>query len=424
MKDIILKLAIKSIRNRKASVLLSIISIALSIVLLLGIQRIITSLEESFSSTISGTDLIVGAPNGNLSLLLATVFHKGNVNQSISWEAYENIKSYPEIDWTIPIALGDSHKGYTVIGTTEDLFSHFKYGSNVPLTASQGQFDISEMQCVVGSKVAKDLDYNLNDELVLTHGMGKEDFSTHKENPFKVSAILNPTGTPIDNALIVSLDALERIHEHFYHSSQESYDFLAIEHDHRIEDEHMHPESITGFYLGVKSKPNIPSVQRKINTEDSESLLAIMPAVTLLELWTIIKPIENILMIISVVVLLVSLGSVLTTIITNMSQRRREMAVLRSIGARPNHIFGLILVEAFAIVLVGILSGFFILNLALWIAKPFLAQHFGIILDVLGYNLNDVYIVMVILIAGIIIGILPAIRAYKQTLADGLTIKI
>jgi putative ABC transport system permease protein len=420
----VLRLSVKSILNRKSGVALSIISIAFSVVLLLGIQRVISSLEKSFSNTISGTDLIVGAPNGELSLLLATVFHKGNVKQGISWEAFERVTSYSEVEWAIPISLGDSHKGYTVIGTTDDFFSYYKYGPELKLTAATGSLDISEMNCVLGSKVAEQLGYAMKDQLVLTHGMGTQDFSKHREDPLRVSAILNPTGTPVDNALLVSLEALEHIHQHFYNTDHDDYDFLAYEYDHSVEDGHIHPESITGFYLGVRTKSDIPRIQRMINEDEKEPLLAIMPVITLLELWTILKPIENILMIISLIVLIVALGSVLTTILTNMNQRRREMAVLRSIGARPSHIFGLIIFESAAVISLGILLGIFFLTLALLMTQPILAQKFGIIIEVLHLSLYDLIIILAILFTGTMLGLLPALQAYRQTLADGLTIKI
>lgn len=428
-----LRLALKSVRYRKSAIILSIVSIALSVVLLLGIERIRTSIEKSFTSTISGTDLIVGARTGNLSLLLSTVFHKGTINQGMSWESYETIKANPQVDWAIPISLGDSHKGYAVIGTNSDFFTHYRYGNNLVIDSSRGEIDIDGMTIVIGYKVAEDLDYHVNDSIVLTHGIGAEDFTNHKENPFKVSAILKPTGTPIDNSLIVSLNALDAIHGTFYNHTIDP--FAVIDnfsnhnhenhdhHNHNHEDGVSHPKTITGLFIGTKNKSNILQLQQFINNKKTESLMAIMPVITLQELWSIIKPIENVLKIISFIVLFISLGSILSTILNSLNQRRREMSILRSIGARPQLIFGLIILESIGIVLVGILLGICIVTLALIIAQPIFLQNFGIHLEVLDLSINDIYILLIILCSGLFIGLFPAFQAYKQTLGDGLSIK-
>lgn len=422
MMSITLRLAIKSIKYRKSTIILSVISIALSVVLLLGIERVRSSIEESFTNTISGTDLIVGARTGSLSLLLSTVFHKGDSNQSISWTSYETIKSNPQIDWTIPVSLGDSHKGFAVIGTNAIFFKHYKYGLNVVLEATSGQTNITKMKTVIGYKVAEKLDYKVNDAIVLTHGMGIEDFSNHKENPFTVSAILKPTGTPIDNSVLVSLNALQNIHSQFYHQDIDPFTAMESANNNELHN-HNHPETITGFFIGVKNKSSILQLQRSINNTKSEPLMAIMPVITLLELWSIINPIENVLKLISLIILCISLGSILTSILNSLNQRRREMSILRSIGARPQLIFGLIILESVSIVFIGILLGICLLTGVLMISKPLFSQNFGIHLDIWQLSLNDSYIILAILFSGLFIGLLPAFQSYKKTLGDGLTIK-
>jgi putative ABC transport system permease protein len=461
MKNTLLNLAISSIRYRRSTIFLSVFSIALSVMLLLGIERIRSSVEESFTSTISGTDLIVGAPTGNISLLLSTVFHIGNASQNVTWETYRKVSGLPQVAWTIPISLGDSHKGYPVIGTTPAIFRYYKYSANLPLLARYGQTDITGMSCVIGSQVAEQLGYSIENNIKLTHGMGSEDFITHEDDPFKIAGILAPTGTPIDNSILISLQSLDRIHDEFYQYDDENTDVFggfdfkrdrraeepeAHDHDHHEhgdEHDHDHEEheghdhghehdhdnfhgeagSITGFFLGVKNKSDILGLQRTINENKEEPLLAILPVVTLLELWNIISPIERILLIISLLVLIVSLGSVLTSIISSLNQRRREMAVLRSVGAHPGYIFGLIIIESAGIVLFGMLLGIALLILGLFFTKPILAENFGIILEIGQFTQGELYILLAVLVSGILVGIIPAIRSYNRTLSDGLTIK-
>ena len=123
----LITLALKSLRNRKFTALLTIISIALSVALLLGVERVRNDAKLTFTNTISGTDLIVGARSGSVQLLLYSVFRIGNPTNNISWESYQDISSNPLTKWSVPISLGDSHRGFRVMGTVKDYFTHFRY---------------------------------------------------------------------------------------------------------------------------------------------------------------------------------------------------------------------------------------------------------------------------------------------------------
>ncbi|MCY1719971.1 FtsX-like permease family protein [Prolixibacteraceae bacterium Z1-6] len=421
----ILKLALKSIRYRKAALLLSILSISLSVILLLGVERIRSGIHDSFTSTISGTDLVVGARTGNISLLLTTVFHIGYTNQNVSWESYEAISSSPEVSWGIPLSLGDSHKGFPVLGTTADFFAHYKYGHNLAVQPKTGSTNIEEMNCVLGSKVAKELGYEVGDNVVVTHGMGKEEFMKHDDEQFVVTGILGSTGTPVDQTVFVSLFAMDAIHSHFYGQEEEEHDVFedvlnSHEGHHHQEEE---PNSITGFFMGLKNPADILAVQRKINNYKIEPLTAIMPVVTLTELWNIVRPVEKMLMVISVLVLIVALGGILATLITSLNDRRREMAILRSAGAKPKHIFGLILIETIAVILSGILSGIIILQAVAILSKNLVAEKLGLMIPMEWFTINELLLLLSILLLGTLVGILPAYQSYKKSMSDGLTVK-
>jgi len=429
----IFKLALKSIRYRKSTLLLSIVSIAMSVVLLLGVERIRSNIHESFTSTISGTDLIVGARSGNIPLLLSTVFHIGYPNQNVSWETFTELSVNPKVAWTIPLSLGDSHKGFAVLGTNSSFFTHFKYGNNQPIEAKLGKADIEDKNCVLGSKVAKELDYKIGDELIVTHGMGSEEFIKHDEAPFIIRAILKPTGTPIDQTVLVSLHAMDEIHSHFYGNETGDFDVFADvpdeEHNHDHAHDHtsecVHGEeggAISGFLLGLKNRSDVLNIQRIINNFDGEALTAIMPVVTMFELWEIVTPIEKALLIISALVLLVALGGILTTIMTSLNERRREMAILRSVGAKPKHIFGLIMIETLGIILSGIISGVVVMHILLFISKPIIAEKLGVLIQVGWFSINEFILLLLIFMLGGLIGFIPAWRSYKNSMTDGLMV--
>src|SRR5690606_37171466 len=129
----------QSLWNRRATALLTLVSLAISVALLLGIDHLRTQAKDSFSQTLSGTDLIVGARGGQLNLLLYSVFHLGNATNNISWRSYEELAADPAVAWTIPLSLGDSHRGFRVLGTTADYFEHYRYGQRRALAFARGQ---------------------------------------------------------------------------------------------------------------------------------------------------------------------------------------------------------------------------------------------------------------------------------------------
>ncbi|MBH0032831.1 ABC transporter permease [Pseudoalteromonas sp. SWYJZ98] len=409
---IIAKLAYKSLLNRRASVLLTLFTIAISVMLLLSIERVRIDAKSSFSNTISGTDLIVGARTGDIQLLLSSVFRIGHTNNGVSWKSYEYITSQRGVKWSIPISLGDSHKGQAVLGTTLDYFSHYRFAKKQNLTFNKGHPFAAINEVVLGSEVANKLGYKLNDSIVISHGMGNTSFHHHDDNPFKVVGILSPTGTPVDKTLHIPLAAIDLIHG----------GKASLEHD---EDNNLvgHPKQITAFLMGFNSPLYTLQIRRNINQYKPEALLGIMPTVTLKELWEMLAIVEKILLLFSAVVVLVSLLGMLTTLLANLSQRRRELAILRSVGARPWHLFTLISIESLLTTLLGCLVGSALYYLVIFSAGGYLQSHAGISVNITILSYYELGLIGVIMAAGFVIGLIPATRAYFYSLSDGMSIK-
>ena len=199
----IYSLAVKSLRNRKFTALLTVLSIALSVMLLLGVERIRSESRESFTATISGTDLVVGARSSPVHLLLYAVFRIGNPTNNLRWDSYQAIAQRPQVAWTIPLSLGDSHRGYRVVGTDDNYFEHFRYARDRALRFAQGRAFADEHDTVLGADVARTLGYRLDDQIVIAHGAGEVSFVEHDELPQRVVGILAPTGTPVDRTVHV-----------------------------------------------------------------------------------------------------------------------------------------------------------------------------------------------------------------------------
>ncbi|WP_346338144.1 ABC transporter permease [Vibrio parahaemolyticus] len=416
----VIKLAWKSLMNRKATAVLTIMTVAISVILLLGVERIRTQAKDSFANTISGTDLIVGGRSGQVNLLLYSVFRIGNATNNIDWKSYQEFSQHRAIDWAIPISLGDSHKGFRVMGTNHSYFEHYKYGSKQPLTFSKGKEFNGLFETVLGSDVAKQLGYQIGSEIIIAHGISDVGFSRHDKLPFKVVGILAPTGTPIDKTVHVSLEAIEAIHVGW-----ESGARLGPTPDAKVlQERDFQPKQITAMLVGLKSRIQTFALQRQINNYPKEPLSAIMPGVALHELWGMMSVAEQALMAVSGFVVIAGLLGMLSSLLTSLQERRREMAILRAMGARPRHVFSLLISEASLLTAAGIVTGVLGLYAILALLQPLIQQHYGINITLSTLSAYEWMLLSFVQCAGIVIGFIPAFRAYRQSLSDGMTIRI
>ncbi|PMO41024.1 peptide ABC transporter permease [Vibrio sp. 10N.222.52.B12] len=416
----VVKLAWKSLMNRKATAILTIMTVAISVVLLLGVERIRTQAKDSFANTISGTDLIVGGRSGQVNLLLYSVFRIGNATNNIDWKSYEEFANHSAVDWAIPISLGDSHKGFRVMGTNQSYFEHYKYGNKQPLKLSEGREFNGLFETVLGSDVAKQLGYKIGSEIIIAHGISDVGFSRHDNLPFKVVGILAPTGTPVDKTVHVSLEAIEAIHVGWESGARLGPTPSANE----LKSRDFQPKQITAMLVGLKSRIQTFALQRQINTYPKEPLSAIMPGVALHELWDMMSVAEQALMAVSGFVVVAGLLGMLSSLLTSLQERRREMAILRAMGARPKHVFSLLISEASLLTFAGIVTGLVGLYAMLALLQPIIQQSYGIHLTLTALSPYEWMLLGFVQCAGIVIGFIPAFRAYRQSLSDGMTIRI
>ena len=418
----LLRLALASLNNRRFTALLTILAIALSVCLLLAVERVRTEARSSFASTISGTDLIVGARSGSVNLLLYSVFRIGNATNNIRWSSFEWLASHPKVKWAIPISLGDSHRGYRVMGTATSYFQHYRFGRGQSLQLAQGQPFADMFDVVLGAEVAAALNYTIGQELVLAHGVSEVSLTRHDDKPFRVSGILARTGTPVDRTLHISLPGMEALHVDWQNGIPARGAGRVSADSARSMD--LHPKAITAVLLGLNSKIATFTLQRQINEYSGEPLQAILPGVALQELWSLMGTAEKALFVVSLFVVLTGLIGMLTAILTSLNERRREMAILRSVGARPWHIASLLILEAFALSLAGVAAGLLLLYLGIAASQGYVQANYGLYLPL---NLPSRYewsVLGAILAAALLMGSVPAWRAYRQSLSDGLSIRL
>ncbi|HEL3853000.1 TPA: FtsX-like permease family protein [Stenotrophomonas maltophilia] len=413
-----LELAWASLRSRALSVGLTVLVITLSVVLLLGVERVRTQAHEGFASTVSGTDLIVGARSGPVNLLLYSVFHIGDPTNNVSWQSYQELSALPQVKWAVPLSLGDSWRGYRVVGTSDGYFEHYRYGAGHALAFADGRPFDDLYDVVIGAEVARAQKVGLGDQIVLAHGTGAVTLATHADKPFRVAGILQRTGTPVDSSLLVSLPAIEPIHVDWRSGVQLRSQRVSAEQARHLD---LTPTSITAFMLGLNSRIATFSVQRRINEYPDEAMLAILPGVTLQQLWQSLGTAERALQLISAMVVLLGMVSLVALLVSTLQERRREMAILRATGARPGYIAGLLVVEAVATSAVACVLALSLLVVASIAGRGWVLATFGLSITHVWPDGRELAWVAGVLAISAAAGLVPALLAYRSTLADGLS---
>ena len=413
----LLRLALLSLANRAGTAALTVLGIALSVALLLGVQKVQAAAKASFASTISGTDVIVGARTGDVQLLLYSVFRLGDATNDLTWESYRDIAERPEVEWIVPMSLGDTHRGYRVVGTTPELFERYAYRGGQRLAFADGQPFDDLFDAVIGAEVAEALGYRVGTPLVLTHGFAGID---HDDRPFRVSGVLARTGTPVDRAVHVSLEAITAIHVNW--RSGAPVEGIDVPED-RLRAMDLTPDTVTAALVGLRSRVMAFRFQRFVNEYRQEPLTAILPGVTLTRLWSLVGVAERALSAVAAMVVLTALIGLVATLLATLQERRREMAILRANGARPVHVAGLLVAESSVLTLAGVVLGAVIVYAGLALAKPLLDARLGLSLPLAAPTMKEAASMAAIALAGVAAGAVPAWRAYRTSLSDGMSIR-
>lgn len=395
------KLAWHSLGSRLGTVMLTVLMMSVSVLVLLSVENIRHQAKESFQQSVSDVDLIVGPRTGQINLLLYSIFHIGVPTHNLGWDSYRMLQQHQEVAWTILLSLGDSHKGYRVVGTEAQLFEHFRYRTDQALQFASGQAFNETYDAVVGAEVASSLGYQTGDEIVLAHGIADTSFSRHDNHPFQISGILKPTGTPVDRSVFISLTGLEAMHADFP-GADTAPDLT--------------PQSVTAVMLGLKSKIKTFTLQREINQYAGEALQAILPGVALSSLWSMLGGVEQTLWVISLLVLLGALIGMVNVLLLSMRERQHELAVLRALGYRPGFLFALLQLEALLITVSSIIVALMALAAGdIWLRQWLLSQ-FGLYLSESLLQPGMGHLLIGIVLAAVVSALLPAINAYRQGL--------
>jgi putative ABC transport system permease protein len=411
-------LAARSAWNRRATLGFIVVAIALSVTLLLSIERLRRDARASFAQSVSGTDLVVGARSSPVQLMLYAVFRIGEATNNLRWESAQAMAGHPAAAWTIPLSLGDSHRGFPVLGTTAAYFEHFRYGAGRSLELAAGRRFESVFDAVLGAEVAERLGYRIGGRIVLAHGAGEVSLSEHADKPFQVVGILARTGTPVDRTVHVSLAAIEAIHLDWQGGAPIPGVSIPAEYVQKFD---LTPKTITALLVGLKSRAAVFAVQRDVAAFAGEPLMAVLPGVALDELWGVVGIAERALLAVSALVVAVGLAGLVAVILAGLNERRRELAILRSAGARPAHLFLLLALEGLAVTLAGAAAGVLLLTALSAALGPWAEAHYGLVIRLSAVSAGELRLLAAVLAVGVLASLVPGYRAYRLSLADGLT---
>jgi putative ABC transport system permease protein len=422
----LLALAARSAWNRRGTLALVVLSIALATALLLTLERLRTDIRASFSMAVSGTDLVVGARTGPVQLMLYAVFHVGGATNNITMDSVRAVAAHRAVAWVVPLALGDSYRGFPVLGTTPDYFTRFQYGEQQALVLREGRAFAGTLdglyEAVLGAEVAQRLGHGTGARITLAHGLQATSgalASDHGDKPFTVVGVLARTGTPVDRTVHVGLSAIEAIHLDWAGGAPlPAAARIPAEAARKFD---LEPKQVTAALVGLKNRVAVFNVQRFVNQYGAEPLLAVLPGVALDELWAAVGLGERALQVIAALVALVSLAGLVAVVLAGLNERRRELAVLRAVGAGPRHVLGLLAAEGALVTFSGAFLGLALAGLGVLLAGPWLQAQFGIGLQLAAPTWAQGGLFAAVLVAGMLASLVPGWRAYRLSLADGLS---
>lgn len=422
----LLRLALASAWNRGASLALTCLSIAVAATLSLAVTRLGDSARQGFGQAVSGVDLVVGPRGSALQLLLHALFQLGEAPATLRWDSYLKLAAEPQVAWSLPLALGDFHRGYPVIATHPACFLHLRDAAGRPLSFAAGRPFEARFEAVVGAEVARRLGYRPGDSLALTHGSaplddrhddeGHDSPHSHGDKPFRVVGVLAPTGTPVDRGLLIGLDSLTALHLDWQGGAPVAGLRIPAAQAGRFD---LTPRTLDAVLLGLHRRTDALRLQRQIAEAPGEPLMAVLPGPTLDALWQRVGGVERSLQALGGLITVVSLAGLAAVILAGLGERRRELAVLRAVGAGVRHLVALLVMEGLLLTGTGLAAGLILVELGGAVLAPWLSMEYGLIWRA-GPSARDGAVLAAFLLAGTLASLLPAWHACRLSLADGL----
>jgi putative ABC transport system permease protein len=453
----IIKIVTRNMRQRALATWLTTLSVALGVALAVAILLIRHGMENRFQQGTLGYEMVVGAKGSPLQLVLNTVYDLDISPGNIPWTLFEKLRSDSRVKLAVPFSVGDNYKGFRIVGTTDALFKEFEFEPGRRFTLEAGRvFNFSEaalkdafkeavqrakereakergeappapivkdeskhgnrpFEAVVGATVAQETDLKVGQQFIAVHGvLPSAEAKEHTDNPWTVVGILAPTHTANDRAIFINLDSFYHIEGHEVRETHEADTKPKAEE----KDNDPDPGQISSIVLKLRSPLHALPLYREIN--DSDTAMAAFPAAEIRKLFDIVGNIDRVLLAQAILIVVVAGIAIAVSIYNSMSERRREIAILRALGARRQSIFAIVMLESVAICLVGAMAGIVIGHLVVAVGNPVLQRVSGFTVPAMNLQFVELLVLAGCVLLGAVSGLGPAARAYRTDVAGNL----
>ncbi len=404
--------------NRKLTTSLTILSVALGVGLIYSVLTLREETRKRFEDEGQSFDVVVGAKGSPLQLVLSALYFMDVPTGNIKLSDYEAIKTHEDVAAAFPILLGDTFHGYRIVGTVPELFDYQWTSASTgetrkPFRLAQGRVFEKSMEAVLGSGVARSEGLNLGDTFIGAHGFtqlpeGLQEL--HGENPYTVVGIMAPSGTPNDRAVFARMDSVWEVHGH--HEQEESHAEGETSKDASKE--------ITAVLVSLDS----PALRFQFAEYANETYnaMATIPINQIANLYmNVLGTVKSVLLAVGYLVVTISAISILIGLYLSILQRKRDLAIMRALGASAYEIVGSVLIEAFLVTVLGILAGWLIGNLVAWAVGLYLQYRYGLGIGIFGMlTAEEIAAFSTVGLVGIVAGIVPAWQAYRTDVARDL----
>lgn len=454
-------IVIKNLRKRLLSTTLTVTSITLGVAMVIGITVVQTETERSFNQTSVGYDLIFAAKGSQLQATLNTLYHLETSVGIVPYSLYEVAKADPRVERAFPFYVGDSYRGFRVVGTSSDFIANAEPRRGFPFELAEGRNFEAPLEAVLGAEVARRTGHKIGDRLYITHGVvelapGAEPH-IHDDVPVYVVGILKPSGSANDRVVFTDLYTTHALHDpHFHHDEDDDHhhsdhdernhahsDGHNHDHNHDSHNDHDHANDINPIKTQIDLKeldavlvkmvnpaaalqlsgminyptPDNPILARNMMRDPffryKDQIMAVVPAMQIMSLMSIVGNAEVVLKYVAWFVVVVALFGVLIAIYNTMEDRKRDLAVMRALGASKAKIFSIILFEAVIICGLGSIFGLIAGHGIVTVAIPYLADFAGIVITAFNIDSNQILLILSVILTGALVGIIPAIKAYR-----------
>ena len=389
-----LSLSVAYLRHKLLGTFLSLLTFASGIAVIVALLLINAQLNNEFMKNLRGIDLVVGGKGSPMQLILSSVFHLDIPTGNIPLEEAEKLEQHPLVKTAIPVALGDNYNGFRIVGTNAEYIAHYEG------QYTQGRVFTQPMEAVLGSDVAAKFQHQLGDKIVGAHGLVNSD-DLHSDFPYTVVGILAPTNTVLDRLVLTPVESVWHVHEHPDADDPEEVAYKKA-----------HPgKEITALLISYKSPMAAATMPREVNK--STSMQSASPAFEVARLVSFMGVGADTLATFGWYLIALAGFGIFVALYNAMNERRYDLALLRSFGASPAKLLGLVITESLILAVIGAVAGILLGHLFVEIAANWLAQEKHIHVTGKLFLPEEAWLLAASVAIGLLAAILPAIRVYR-----------